>query len=85
MPAEKYQVPFLIHTEASSHLLLTPVCREYPRGRFLWAQADEGWEHYDALVKFHRSWMEQLPAEVEVKIRLHNAELFLTGTSSGGN
>lgn len=37
--AEKYQVPFLIHTEASSHLFLTPVCRAYPEVRFLWAHA----------------------------------------------
>ena len=158
--AEKYQVPFLIHTEASSHLFLTPVCQDYPKVRFLWAhaggilspnsidqlmqqcpnvhaevsvrdpwrydtlvdennnllpgwrelfikyqnrfmtgtdpvwnvtrgqrwaQADEGWDHYNKLAEFHRSWMKQLPAEVEVKIRLRNAELFLTAERSAGN
>ena len=37
--AEKYQVPFLIHTEAASHLFLAPICQNFPRVRFLWAHA----------------------------------------------
>lgn len=152
--AEKYQVPFLIHTEASSHLFFTPICQGHPNVRFLWAhagsplkpdsidklmeqcpnvwaevsvrdtwrydslvdeqnqlhpswrelfikyqdrfmtgtdpvwnvlngqtwaQADEGWDHYDQLLEFHRQWLKQLPSEVEVKIRLTNARLFLLG------
>ena len=155
--AEKYQVPFLIHTEASSHLFFTPICQQYPNVKFLWAhaggrlqppkidkllqqcpnvwaevsvrdpwryhtlvddqnqllpgwrelfikyqnrfmtgtdpvwnvtkgqswaQADEGWDHYDQLLQFHRDWLQQLPAEIEQKIRLTNAQLFLTGESS---
>lgn len=155
--AEKYQVPFLIHTEASSHQFFTPTCQNYPQVRFLWAhaggtlsadsvdqlmqqcpnvwvevsvrdpwryhtlvddqnqllpgwrdlfikfqdrfmtgtdpvwgvtrgqrwdQADEGWDHYDQLLEFHRQWLKQLPPEVEVKIRLTNAKIFLTGKGS---
>ena len=150
--AEKYQVPFLIHTEASSHLFFTPICQTYPNVRFLWAhaggrlkpdsidqlmqqcsnvwvevsvrdpwryntlvddqnqllpgwrdlfikyqdrfmtgtdpvwgvtrgqrwdQADEGWDHYDQLIGFHREWLQQLPPEVEEKIRITNAKLLL--------
>ena len=150
--AEKHQVPFLIHTEASSHLFFTPICQTYPNVRFLWAhaggrlkpvlidqlmqqcpnvwvevsvrdpwryhtlvddqnqllpgwrdlfikypnrfmtgtdpvwgvtrgqrwdQADEGWDHYDQLIEFHREWLQQLPPEVEEKIRVSNALLFL--------
>ncbi|MGM0595296.1 MAG: amidohydrolase family protein [Pseudomonadota bacterium] len=37
--AEKHQVPFLIHTEASSHLFFQEICQGYPQVRFLWAHA----------------------------------------------
>jgi predicted TIM-barrel fold metal-dependent hydrolase len=37
--AARYQVPFLIHTAASSHLFFAPVCQKYPQVRFLWAHA----------------------------------------------
>ena len=37
--AEQYQVPFLIHTEASSHLFFTPLCQQYSNVRFIWAHA----------------------------------------------
>lgn len=155
--AEKYQVPFLIHTEASSHQFFTPTCQSHPNVKFLWAhaggtlsadsveqlmqqcpnvwvevsvrdpwryhtlvddqnqllpgwrelfikfqdrfmtgtdpvwgvtrgqrwdQADEGWDHYDQLLEFHRLWLQQLPPEVEAKIRLTNAKIFLTGKGS---
>ncbi|MBC8210261.1 MAG: amidohydrolase family protein [Gammaproteobacteria bacterium] len=156
--ADKYQVPFLIHTEASSHLFFTPLCQNYPSVKFIWAhaggrlkpasidqlmqqcpnvwvevsvrdpwryhtlvddqnqllpgwrelfikyqdrfmtgsdpvwnvthgqrwaQADNGWDHYDQLMEFHRHWLKQLPAEVETKIRLTNATELLTGKVSG--
>lgn len=158
--AEKYQVPLLIHTEASSHLFFTPICEKYPNVKFLWAhagsklkpasidklmqqcpnvwaevsvrdpwryhslvddenqllpgwkelfikyqdrfmtgtdpvwivvhdqrwaQADDGWDHFEELLQFHRNWLKQLPPEVEVKIRLTNAKIFLgnEGTDAG--
>jgi len=152
--AQKYRVPFLIHTEASSHIFFAEICQAHPQVKFLWAhagshlkpdaveelmaqcpnvwvevsardpwrydtlvdeqkqllpgwrelfikyqnrfmtgtdpvwnvrrgqtwdQADEGWNHYDMLLAFHRQWLKQLPPEVEAKIRLHNAKRFLLG------
>jgi predicted TIM-barrel fold metal-dependent hydrolase len=152
--AQRYDVPFMIHTEASSHEFFRPICQQYPRVKFMWAHAgsklnaqqvgalleqcpnvwpevsvrdpwryhslvdddgrllpgwrelmikyqdrfmtgtdpvwgvtrgqrwdepDEGWDHYDELLQFHRDWLRQLPPEVERKIRLDNARAFLTG------
>ena len=149
--AREYRVPFMIHTEASSHRFFTPICQQYPDVRFIWAHAgsklkaasvdqllqecsnvwpelsvrdpwryhslvdddnhllpgwrelmikyqdrfmtgtdpvwsvtrgqrwdaaDEGWDHYDKLLQFHRDWLQQLPAQVERKIRLDNARKF---------
>lgn len=37
--AKKYQVPFLIHTEASSHKFFAPICEKHPKVKFLWAHA----------------------------------------------
>ncbi|GMQ91506.1 MAG: hypothetical protein BMS9Abin11_0815 [Gammaproteobacteria bacterium] len=36
---QEYDVPISIHTEASSHKYFLPLCRQYPRVRFLWAHA----------------------------------------------
>lgn len=41
-----------------------------------WDEDDEGWQHYDQLISFHREWMKQLPAEIEKKVRLTNAQNF---------
>ncbi|KPK12675.1 MAG: hypothetical protein AMJ68_01135 [Acidithiobacillales bacterium SG8_45] len=35
----KYDVPLLIHTEASSEKYFEPLCLKYPKARFLWAHA----------------------------------------------
>jgi hypothetical protein len=35
----KYEVPLLIHTEASSEKYFEPLCLKYPKARFLWAHA----------------------------------------------
>lgn len=35
----KYDVPLMIHTEASSEKYFEPVCLKYPKARFLWAHA----------------------------------------------
>ncbi|MEF8793766.1 amidohydrolase family protein [Thiohalorhabdus sp.] len=37
--AREYDVPFLIHTESSSHEYFEPVCRQNPEIRFQWAHA----------------------------------------------
>lgn len=43
---------------------------------YTWYEADDGWNHYGELYEYHRSWMDQLPPEVEEKIRLTNARRF---------
>ncbi|WP_455210946.1 amidohydrolase family protein [Kaarinaea lacus] len=152
--AEKYQVPFLIHTEAADHRFFLPICQSRPKVRFLWAHAggtlsadqvklilqqcenvwvelsardpwryntlvddnqkllpgwlalceaypdrfmtgtdpvwsvrkgqrwdaaDDGWDHFEQLLQFHRNWLAQLPPPVEEKIRFSNAKRFLFG------
>jgi predicted TIM-barrel fold metal-dependent hydrolase len=37
--AQRYDVPFMIHTEASSHEFFRPICQQYPRVKFMWAHA----------------------------------------------
>jgi predicted TIM-barrel fold metal-dependent hydrolase len=43
---------------------------------YRWYEADEGWQHYNVFLNFHRHWLKQLPADVEEKIRLTNAQDF---------
>ena len=43
---------------------------------YRWYEADEGWSKYDQHYWFHRDWMQQLPAELEKKVRLSNALRF---------
>jgi hypothetical protein len=43
---------------------------------YRWYEADEGWDHYDDFLRFHRNWLKQLPATVENKVRLTNAQGF---------
>ncbi|WP_455376360.1 amidohydrolase family protein [Kaarinaea lacus] len=38
-----------------------------------WDEPDEGWDHLNDLITFHRQWLASLPAEVEKQIRLTNA------------
>ena len=37
--ADRYDVPVLIHTDASDHRYLLPICRSHSQVRFLWAHA----------------------------------------------
>ncbi len=37
--AAEFDVPFVIHTEASSHRYFLPLCRRFPAVRFQWAHA----------------------------------------------
>ncbi len=43
---------------------------------YRWYESDHGWEHYDDFLNFHRRWLKKLPASVEEKIRLTNAQQF---------
>lgn len=40
---------------------------------YRWYEADEGWDHYTQLNRWHRSWIEQLPASIRERVRLTNA------------
>ena len=50
--AGEFNVPFNIHTEASSHGFLVPICQQHPAVRFLWAHAGGalGPEHAEAIL-----------------------------------
>jgi len=37
--AREYQLPFLIHTDASNYRYFLPICSNYPDIRFIWAHA----------------------------------------------
>ena len=41
-----------------------------------WDQADDGWDHFDGLIAYHRRWIEDLPAAVRTLIRHDNARNF---------
>lgn len=149
--AREYQVPMLLHTDASSYRYLLPVCQQYPDLKILWAhaggilppaqirallaecdnvwldfaardpwhyggfvdeqgileaewkqliisyqdrimvgtdpvwnaqqmyrwyEADQGWNHYEQLLDYHHKWIAQLPALVQHKLRLSNAQTY---------
>ncbi len=42
-----------------------------------WDEPDEGWDHFETLLAYHRKWLNTLPPEVETKVRLTNARRFL--------
>jgi hypothetical protein len=149
--AMEYQVPMLLHTDASSYRYLLPICKQYPQLKILWAhaggilppsqltallaecdnvwldlaardpwhygefvdeqgmlemewkqfiinnqdrimvgtdpvwnahqmyrwyEADQGWNHYEQLLQYHHNWISQLPAPVQNKLRLTNAQRY---------
>ncbi|WP_455220226.1 amidohydrolase family protein [Kaarinaea lacus] len=41
-----------------------------------WDEPDDGWDHLQELIQFHRQWLAELPPDVEEKIRLTNAFSF---------
>lgn len=41
-----------------------------------WWEADEGWDHYAQLNAYHRDWLRHLPADIELQVRLTNAQRF---------
>lgn len=42
-----------------------------------WDESDEGWDHFDELLDYHRRWLAGLPVEVESGLRIDNARRFL--------
>ena len=44
-----------------------------------WDAADDGWDHFEEVLQFHRDWLAQLPPDVEEKIRFSNANRFIFG------
>ena len=38
-----------------------------------WDQADDGWDHYEKLIQYHRDWIADLPLEVQNKVASENA------------
>ncbi len=51
--AAEFNVPFIIHTEASSYKFLLPICQQYVTVRFLWVHAGGilGPDHAEAIIK----------------------------------
>lgn len=43
---------------------------------YRWYEADQGWYHYERLLHYHHAWINQLPSEVQQKLRLSNAQKF---------
>ncbi len=43
---------------------------------YKWDEADQGWQHYDQLLRYHHRWLANLPPEVANRIRLTNALRF---------
>lgn len=41
-----------------------------------WDQPDEGWDHFERLMDYHRRWIGALPPDVASRIRLDNARRF---------
>ena len=50
--AAEFDVPFNIHTEASSHTFLKPICQQHSTVRFLWAHAGGALAPHDAVAIF---------------------------------
>ncbi len=42
-----------------------------------WDQADDGWDHFEQLLAYHRRWLDDLPQAVRDRVRLENARLLL--------
>jgi hypothetical protein len=42
-----------------------------------WDEADDGWDHFEKLIAFHRHWISGLPPDVGSLLRLENARRFL--------
>ncbi|MGB5706518.1 MAG: TatD family hydrolase [Arenicellales bacterium] len=38
-----------------------------------WDQADDGWDYFEQLIDYHRSWIADLPLQVQLKVAFENA------------
>jgi predicted TIM-barrel fold metal-dependent hydrolase len=38
-----------------------------------WDQADDGWDYFEQLIDYHRSWIAELPLQVQLKVAFENA------------
>jgi predicted TIM-barrel fold metal-dependent hydrolase len=38
-----------------------------------WDQADDGWDYFEQLIAYHRTWIAALPPSVQVKVAFENA------------
>ena len=43
---------------------------------YKWYEADQGWNHYEQLLRYHHAWIDQLPVNVQQKLRLSNAQIY---------
>ncbi len=75
-------------TDANRHLLdaWRELVLEYP-DRFItgtdpvwkvtrtqtWDQADDGWDYFEQLIDYHRSWIAELPPQIQPKVAFENA------------
>jgi len=41
-----------------------------------WDQADDGWDHFERLLAYHRHWLDDLPRPVAQQVRIGNARRF---------
>ena len=42
-----------------------------------WDEPDEGWDHFETLLDYHRLWLSGLPEDVAKRVRLENARRYL--------
>ena len=47
---------------------------------YRWYEADQGWNHYEQLLRYHHAWIDQLPESVQQKLRLTNAQTYFKRT-----
>mgnify|MGYP001823304680 CR=1 FL=1 len=47
---------------------------------YRWYEADQGWNHYEQLLRYHHAWIDQLPESVQQKLRLSNARTYFKQT-----
>ena len=49
-----------------------------------WDQPDDGWDHFEKLLQYHQTWINDLPEKVQHRVRWKNAVQFF-GYQEGGN